>query len=312
MTNVVNAALAPFLNPTPGQPPPQNPILWAVLGWVRRQVQDTPFGKVVLNMTPEITSPKVVDLGGGKFQIIPSSDDSDPDEDDLTYSASNGVDGTVVKNDIDGTFTYTVTDPTAWDKTDTILLTASDARDYPHFHGLAGFFTPAGGHTASIEVTIKPTASATEVVELPEGHTVVGSGSGTVDADGKIYRATKYSNNGVDAYALVVQRPGGDTEIIELPGEPIGELAFGPEGTLYQNVQTPKAEGGYDYAMTVIAPAPAAGRFALIASNALDSGNGLRSVAGSACRFDGDRFRRDRLPTHQAGRVRPAHQMRPA
>ncbi len=49
ITNVLNAALAPFLNPTPGQPAPQNPILWAVLGWVRRQVQDSPFGKVVLN-----------------------------------------------------------------------------------------------------------------------------------------------------------------------------------------------------------------------------------------------------------------------
>ncbi len=154
ITNVVNAALAPFLNPTPGQPAPQNPILWAVLGFVRRQFQDTPFGKVVLNRTPDITTPDVVDNHDGTFTITPSADDVDPDGDNLTYSAGNGTDGTVVKND-DGTFTYTV-DAVNWDKSDTITLTASDEGAYPHVHGLAGLFSPGGGHTDSVTVTIAP------------------------------------------------------------------------------------------------------------------------------------------------------------
>jgi hypothetical protein len=280
VTNVLNVALAPFLNTTPGQPAPQNPVLWGVLAWVRRQIQDSPFGKIVLNRTPEITTPKVVDNHDGTFTITPSDQDFDPDEDDLTYSASNGVDGTVVRNDSDGTFTYTVTDPSVWDKFDTIYLTASDEGAYPHIHGLAGLFKPGSGHTASIKVIIEPSAGTAEVIQLPEGYTALGSGS-AVGADGKVYRATKYSANGVDAYALVVQKPGGDTEIIELSGEPIGELAFGPGGTLYQNIQTPNAgTGGYDYALTVIAPAPATATFALMASNALDTGDPTISWPG--------------------------------
>ncbi len=87
---MLNAAIAPFINTTPGQPAPQNPILWAVLGWVRRQVQDTPFGKIVLNQTPEITTPEVVDNHDGTFTITPSSDDIDPDGDSLSYSATDG------------------------------------------------------------------------------------------------------------------------------------------------------------------------------------------------------------------------------
>ena len=158
ITNVVNAALAPFLNPTPGQPAPQNPILWAVLGFVRRQFQDTPFGKVVLNRTPDITTPEVVDNHDGTFTITPSADDVDPDGDNLTYSASNGTDGTVVNNH-DGTFTYTV-DAVNWDKSDTITLTASDEGAHPHIHGLAGLFSPDGGHTDSVTVTIAPDEEA--------------------------------------------------------------------------------------------------------------------------------------------------------
>ena len=158
ITNVLNAAIAPFINTTPGQPAPQNPILWAVLGWVRRQVQDTPFGKIVLNQTPEITTPEVVDNHDGTFTITPSSDDVDPDGDSLSYSATDGEDGSVVKN-TDGTFTYTV-DAANWDKSDTITLTASDEGAYPHIHGLAGLFSPNGGHTDSIVVNIAPNEDA--------------------------------------------------------------------------------------------------------------------------------------------------------
>jgi DNA-binding beta-propeller fold protein YncE len=156
ITNVLNAAIAPFLNPTPGQPAPQNPVLWAVLGWVRRQVQDTPFGKIVLNRTPRIDqeTTQVVDNGDGTFTITPSA--ADPDGDELTYTAGNSGagEGTLTDNG-DGTFTYTVT-AANWDQSDTVTLTVSDAADYPHFHGLAGIVSPDGGHTDTITVTIAP------------------------------------------------------------------------------------------------------------------------------------------------------------
>ncbi len=45
-------------------------------------------------------------------------------------------------------------DAANWDKSDTITLTASDEGAYPHIHGLAGVFSPNGGHTDSVTVTI--------------------------------------------------------------------------------------------------------------------------------------------------------------
>ena len=184
VTNVLNAALAPFLNPTPGQPTPQNPVLWAVLGWVRRQVQDSPFGKVVLNRTPrvDVETTQVVDNGDGTFTITPSA--SDPDGDDLTYTvtASGDGEGTITPGP-GGTYTYTVTD-SDWDERDTVTITASDAADYTHAHGPFGFFRPSGGHTDTITVAIAPDDGSLppppEVVKSPAERN---DGSGNFDTE---------------------------------------------------------------------------------------------------------------------------------
>jgi cadherin-like protein len=270
ITNVLNAALAPFLNPTPGQPAPQNPILWAVLGWVRRQIA---------NEAPTITAigygPDDDPETQGVLVIDVDAEDDNAAPDELKYRVTtDGEKGSVAPND-DGTFTYT---PNAdWDGiayTDSLTVTVSDIGTGFHLHGLDSIFHPISAHatTRVVEINVPAAAStAPEVIELPEGYTAVPNSRGTVGPDGALYRPTK--KDGTDSYALVVQRPGGETTTIELPGEPIGELAFGPGGTLYQNTQTPNAAtGGYDYAMTVITPAPAAARFALMASSALDSG----------------------------------------
>lgn len=155
VTRVLSAALAPFLGAgTPGQPAPQNPVLWGVLAWVRRQVQETPFGKAVFNRTPEITTSDVavVDNGDGTFTITPAG--SDPDGDDLAYTltGSGAGEGTLLDNQ-DGTFTYAVGNPTGWDGSDTVTVTVSDATS-PHVHGLLGLFNPRSGHTDSVVITI--------------------------------------------------------------------------------------------------------------------------------------------------------------
>jgi YVTN family beta-propeller protein/VCBS repeat-containing protein len=165
ITNVLNAALAPFLNPTPGQPAPQNPVLWAVLGWVRRQVQDTPFGKVVLNRPPQMQGVLVTDQGGGKFLIKPIATDADGDDLTYTITPTGSNDQATIADNGNGTYTYQVSNPGSWDKLDTVTVTVSDEADYPHLHGLFGLFNPGGGHTASIQgVEIKPNQPTGPVV----------------------------------------------------------------------------------------------------------------------------------------------------
>jgi VCBS repeat-containing protein len=164
MTNVMNAALAPFLNPTPGQPAPQNPVLWAVLGFVRRQFQDTPFGKIVLNPRPDISydAGENVQLPGAVVGFLnPHDRDLEPDDlDELTYQATDLDEGASLNIDDTGAFLYTP--PDTWDGTtpytDTFYVTVSDADSGPHIHGLAGLLSPNGGHTDTekVVVTVDP------------------------------------------------------------------------------------------------------------------------------------------------------------
>lgn len=164
ITNVLNAAIAPFLNPTPGQPAPQNPILWAVLGWVRRQVQESPFGKVVLNRTPRIDqeTTQPIDNGDGTFTITAVA--SDPDGDNLHYTAvSRDGEGTITPLG-GGKFLYDPTGTADWDGDDAVTLTVTDEAAYPHLHGLSSFFGTGAGHTATYTVAIDREDSQT----LPE------------------------------------------------------------------------------------------------------------------------------------------------
>ena len=151
---------------------------------MRRQFQDTPFGKIVLNRTPMIDAEttQVVDNGDGTFTITPSA--SDPDGDDLTYTvtASGDGEGTITPGP-GGTYTYTVTDAD-WDESDSVTITVSDAADYTHAHGLFGFLRPSGGHTDTITVAIAPSDGSLppppEVVTPP---TERNDGSGNFDTE---------------------------------------------------------------------------------------------------------------------------------
>lgn len=152
ITAVIGTLLSPFLAPagTPSQPP----LLWAVLGWVRREIQTTFF-----NRRPVLAAPTdVVQLDRVVTGVTVGTD---PDGDEVVYTVAptSAAGGTVTVDD-QGGFLYVA--PESWngatELTDSFVVTVSDATDGFHVHGLAGLFF-GGGHTTTrtVEVTLAPT-----------------------------------------------------------------------------------------------------------------------------------------------------------
>lgn len=152
-TNLLSAAHSPFATPRPAAPA-QPPVLLAVLGWVRREIEHTFFNK-----TPNIRDQEIEvhRRSGEVFQF-----DVDTDDDPLTYSVPDRgqpggpTKGTVTIDQATGSYTYTPDPGTPAGETDTFTVTVSDAGDGFHLHGLSGFRLPDGGHTdtATVHVTI--------------------------------------------------------------------------------------------------------------------------------------------------------------
>ncbi|MGK2902192.1 MAG: hypothetical protein ACSLE7_04835 [Mycobacterium sp.] len=74
---VLNAVVAPFFNGTPGEPTSPNPIVWAVLGWVRRQAEAAFVG----DKDPAVAT-AVVDESGAVDETV----EDDPRNGDLEQS----------------------------------------------------------------------------------------------------------------------------------------------------------------------------------------------------------------------------------
>ncbi|OBK77733.1 hypothetical protein A5650_12610 [Mycobacterium sp. 1164985.4] len=179
LRKVLSTALAPFLAPTPSAPA-ESPVLWGVLAWVRRQLEQK-----LLNDKPTLswdgTTSQGIDLQTGEPIVTGTVIVKDKDSDTFSYTASDGANGGTVDVDEQGSWTYTP--PTGWDGTsdftDTFTITVSDADDGPHLHGLSGLFTPDGGHTdtVTVNVSVAP-ADGPLVVEQP---TPTGSGTYTTE-----------------------------------------------------------------------------------------------------------------------------------
>ncbi|WP_173010293.1 Ig-like domain-containing protein, partial [Mycolicibacterium sp. P9-64] len=179
----VAAIFAPFLAPGPAAPA-QPPLLWAVLAWVRREIQHTFF-----NRTPHVQSQDVdLTLGPGEVSQPISFGGYDSDGDSIVYGvpargALNGpTHGTVAVDEATGTFTYNPDD--GYTGTDEFTVTVSDAENCLHFHGLLGFLRPNFGHTdtATIRLTINaPTGPGVapvahdDTVNAIEDHSATGN-----------------------------------------------------------------------------------------------------------------------------------------
>jgi Bacterial Ig domain len=137
--------------------PPTSPTLWAILGWVRRELQYTLF-----NAGPKINYHAAENTQVTNGVVVGSLNPTDADGDKLTVTVTSGpTKGTLMMNQ-DGTFTYVPTTKrdvfTGY--TDTFQVTVDDRPGNPPHVNLGALFSPNWGATITktITVTVNPSS----------------------------------------------------------------------------------------------------------------------------------------------------------
>ena len=169
---VVSALLAPFLAPGPAVPA-QPPLLWAVLAYVRNEIQRTFF-----NHTPQAVDDSLTtDEGTAKSVDVLTNDvDGEP----LRISSYTEARHGDLELNADGTFTYT---PDAgFVGTDSFTYTVTDAVGPWHAHGLLGLLF-GGGHTQTANVAITVNAAAALAPPTVTTRPAIGNENTPIDLD---------------------------------------------------------------------------------------------------------------------------------
>ncbi|MUL45320.1 hypothetical protein FZI85_07015 [Mycobacterium sp. CBMA293] len=136
--------------------PAQTPVLFTVLGWIRRELTNTFFNKApVINYNAASNSQT---FGG---VITGNLNATDANGNKLTYTVTSGPKNGLVSINQDGSFTYTPTPATAFSGgTDTFTVKVDDRPGNPFHINLLNLFAPDGGATTTqqIAVTVKPSS----------------------------------------------------------------------------------------------------------------------------------------------------------
>ncbi len=149
------AAILSDVSPSPGAPARPPLLFFAILDWVRREIQRTFF-----NRTPDAVADAYSSTGGADVSGNVLANDTDADDDPLRAALVDGPDHGALTLNADGTFVYVPAEN--YTGSDVFTYKAKDTGF--HFHGLFGIFRPDQGHSDTVEVTITITASAGPVV----------------------------------------------------------------------------------------------------------------------------------------------------
>lgn len=179
-TRLVASLLAPFVAPPSPLAPAEPPLLWAVLGWVRREVQRTFVNRGPDAVNDAFTTSEDITATGNVL-----TNDTDGDGDAVTATLVSGPQHGAVTLGSDGSFSYT---PTAdYTGTDTFSYKVGDKGF--HLHGLLGFLRPDSGHTdtATVTITVSPVndapAARNDVYSIAEDSQLVVGGPGVLGGD---------------------------------------------------------------------------------------------------------------------------------
>ena len=156
---VVTNLLNPFLAPSPNNTPePTTPVVWAVLGWVRRNL----FNQApIVAYNPETT----VQTGQTVTGNIGATD---PENDALTYTITEAPKyGTLTIDQATGDFTYTPKDIDYNSvQTDSFTVSVTDGNKV----NLLGLFKPRSD-TEKISLAVQPPTVERVILDMPPGVT---------------------------------------------------------------------------------------------------------------------------------------------
>ncbi len=158
LNHVVASLLDPFLAPAPASPDLLTPVIWAVLGWVRRNV---------FNEGPSINYDSATTVQTGQT-ITGNFGATDPEGDALTYTVTQGPQhGSLTIDQATGAFTYAPDDInyTAV-QTDSFTVSVTDGKG-----NLMSLFGVPHGDAATVDVTVLNPTVERVIVSLPAGFT---------------------------------------------------------------------------------------------------------------------------------------------
>ena len=185
---VVTSLLNPFLAPAPNTPEPVTPVVWAVLGWVRRNL---------FNQSPTIAYNPTTTVQTGQT-ITGNIGATDPEGDALTYTVTQQPqNGALAIDQATGNFTYTPNDIN-YDaaQTDSFTVSVTDGK-----FNLLGLFSPHSAQ-AGINVTVLNPSVQRVILTMPDGV--------------KNPVNPRYSQDGKSIYFSGTPTVGGRTQIYQI------------------------------------------------------------------------------------------------
>ncbi|MBB3747656.1 hypothetical protein FHT44_000117 [Mycolicibacterium sp. BK634] len=234
----VTTLLNPFLKPPPNTPGPVVPVVWAALGWVRRDL---------FNQAPTIAYNPTTTVQTGQT-VTGNIGATDIEGDALKYTVTQGPKyGTLTIDQATGNFTYTPNDINySAAQTDSFTISVTDGK----FNLLAPFSSHIA--TSSDDLTVLNPTVQRAILTMPDG--VTNPATPRFSADGKsiLFAATptaggrqeiyQISTDGTDVVCLTC---GVSTGITNNFFKPV-PFADGSGRILFQSVA---ANGSYTHAV---------------------------------------------------------------
>jgi hypothetical protein len=188
LNNIVTNLLNPFLTPAPNTPDPATPVIWAVLGWVRRNF---------FNQSPTIAYDPAKTVQTGQT-VTGNIGATDAEGDHLTYKVTQAPEhGTLTIDQATGNFTYRPADINyAAAQSDSFSVSVTDGK-----FNLLGLFN-SHGDQADIGLSVLNPTVQRVILNLPNG---IGSPANP-----------RYSADGQSIYFAGQPTAGGRSEIYQV------------------------------------------------------------------------------------------------